>query len=100
MNQIGLKNREAFWQVIDRHTNVRGVLWGHIHQELQQQRNGVQLLASPSTCIQFARGSTDFAEPLAPGYRWFELDPSGNITTKVCRAEQFRFNLMKVASGY
>ena len=101
MNQIGLINREAFWQVIDRHTSVRGVLWGHIHQELQQQRNGVQLMASPSTCIQFTRGSTDFAvEPLAPGYRWFELDPSGNITTKVCRAEQFRFNLDEGSAGY
>jgi len=101
MNQIGLKNREAFWQVIDKHPQVKVVLWGHIHQDLQQQRNSVQLLASPSTCIQFARGSSDFAvEPLAPGYRWFELDPSGRFTTEVCRAEQFRFHLDEQSGGY
>src|SRR5690554_5951830 len=98
MNQIGLKNREAIWQVIDRHTNVRCVLWGHIHQELQQQRNGVQLMASPSTCIQFTRGSTDFAvEPLAPGYRWFELDPSGTSPQKSAAQSSSGSTWMKVA---
>lgn len=101
MEKIGLKNRDAFWQVIDRHPQVKVVLWGHIHQDLQQQRNGVQLLASPSTCIQFARGSSDFAvEPLAPGYRWFELEASGDYSTEVCRANEFEFDLDEKSTGY
>ncbi len=33
---------------------------GHVHQEIDRERNGVRLLASPSTCIQFAPGSEDF----------------------------------------
>ncbi len=101
MEKIGLKNREAFWQVIDKYPQVKIVLWGHIHQDLQQQRNGVQLLATPSTCIQFATGSSDFAvEPLAPGYRWFELDASGDFTTEVCRASRFEFDLDENSTGY
>ncbi len=101
MEKIGLKNRDAFWQVIDRHPQVKIVLWGHIHQDLQQQRNSVQLLATPSTCIQFATGSSKFAvEPLAPGYRWFELEASGQYSTEVCRAHEFEFDLDEKSSGY
>ena len=51
MEKIGLTNRDAFWQVLDRFPQVRIVLWGHIHQEHERERNGVQLLATPSTCI-------------------------------------------------
>ncbi|WP_029655267.1 3',5'-cyclic-AMP phosphodiesterase [Marinobacter daepoensis] len=101
MEKIGLKNRDALWQVIEKHPQVRIVLWGHIHQELDQQRAGVRLLATPSTCIQFATGSQDFAvEPLAPGYRWLELDPSGHFTTEVRRADRFEFELDETSSGY
>ncbi|HLV77160.1 MAG TPA: 3',5'-cyclic-AMP phosphodiesterase [Marinobacter sp.] len=101
MEEIGLRNREALWQVIDRHPQVRVVLWGHVHQEVERQRRGVQLLATPSTCIQFATGSADFAvEPLAPGYRWLELHPSGAFATQVCRAGSFRFELDENSSGY
>jgi len=61
----------------------------------------VQLLASPSTCIQFAAGSEEFAvEPLAPGYRWFELYPSGVFQTEVGRAKRFEFELDERDSGY
>lgn len=101
MEKIGLQNREAFWRVIDRHPQVQVVLWGHIHQELEQRRNGVSLLATPSTCIQFARGSDQFAvEPLAPGYRWLELDARGQFRTEVCRADSFEFNLDENSTGY
>lgn len=101
MKDIGLKNREDLWQVIDRFPQVKIVLWGHIHQTCEMQRNGVQLLATPSTCIQFTSGSRTFSvEDLAPGYRWFELQASGNFTTEVCRALDFQFELDQNSSGY
>lgn len=101
MDKIGLVNPEPFWQIIARHSQVRVVLWGHIHQNFHHQKNGASLLASPSTCIQFAAGSQDFAvEPIAPGYRWFELQVSGDFFTEVRRAEQFAFLLDEKSSGY
>ncbi|KAA1171638.1 3',5'-cyclic-AMP phosphodiesterase [Marinobacter salinexigens] len=101
MEKIGLQNREAFWHVIDQHPQVKIVLWGHIHQDLEQQRRGVSLLATPSTCIQFTAGSSDFSvEPLPPGYRWFELGPGGEIHTEVRRAHRFEFTLDQNSSGY
>lgn len=101
MRDIGLRNREDFWQVVDRFPQVKVVLWGHIHQTHEIQRNGVQLLATPSTCIQFTSDSRTFSvEDLAPGYRWFELQASGNFTTEVCRALDFQFELDQNSSGY
>ncbi|MBW7473036.1 3',5'-cyclic-AMP phosphodiesterase [Marinobacter sp. M216] len=101
MEQIGLRNREAFWEVVDRYPQVKMVLWGHIHQEHALDRNGVSLLATPSTCIQFTSGSSRFSvEPLSPGYRWFELMASGDFKTEVRRAEDFEFELDQNSSGY
>ncbi len=101
MANIGLRNPAPFWQVLDRHHQVRVVLWGHIHQELAQQRNGVALLATPSTCIQFARGSSRFAvEPLAPGYRWLRLQPDGTLQTGVSRLADFTFEPDYSANNY
>ncbi|MEX2476783.1 3',5'-cyclic-AMP phosphodiesterase [Marinobacter sp.] len=101
MEKIGLHNRQAFWDVIERFPQIKIVLWGHIHQQHELQRKGVHLLATPSTCIQFATGSTDFAvESLAPGYRWFELETSGAFHTEVRRAEAFEFDLDIDSTGY
>lgn len=101
MDNIGLRNRDAFWQVVDRFPQVRVVLWGHIHQEWDQMRNGVQLLATPSTCIQFKGGSDAFAvDELAPGYRWFELSPSGAVQTEVGRTFGFAFEPDINSTGY
>lgn len=101
MNSIGLTNRDDFWRVVDRFDNVRAVLWGHIHQDMDLYRGDVRLLATPSTCIQFEAGSTDFSvEPLAPGYRWLELRSDGVIDTGVVRATDFRYELDTDSDGY
>ncbi len=86
MDTMALDNPEAFFGVIDRHPQVRGVLWGHIHQEFVSRRRQVLLLGSPSTCIQFRPGSEAFAmDPLTPGFRWLELHADGQIETGVNR---------------
>lgn len=101
LDRIGLHNRDAFFNVLDKFQNVRGVLWGHIHQEWESTRNGVSMLATPSTCIQFLPKSAGFAvENIAPGYRWLSLHSNGHIETKVYRAEDFKFNLDLKSTGY
>ena len=101
LDRIGLHNRDDFFKVLDRFDNVRGVLWGHIHQEWQSERNGVSLFATPSTCIQFLPKSAGFAvENIAPGYRWLSLHADGRIESRVYRAEDFKFNLDLKSTGY
>lgn len=89
MDRIGLDNANAFWNVIDRHDSVRAVVWGHVHQDFHQQRNGVDLYASPSTCIQFKPGEPEFTVDKAPpGYRWFRLYRDGRLESGVERLAQ------------
>ncbi len=101
MEPIGLRNPHALFDVLDRFPQARAVLWGHIHQDFERERNGVRLIASPSTCIQFKPGSEDFAlDDLAPGYRWLRLLPDGKIETGVSRLEGFEFTPDMGAEGY
>ncbi len=101
MEPIGLRNPEAFFDVLDRFPQVRAVLWGHVHQEIDRERNGVRLIASPSTCIQFEPRSADFkVGEQAPGYRWLRLLPDGRIETGVARVTGFDFQVDYGSNGY
>lgn len=101
MEPIGLRNADALFAVLDKHPQVRAVLWGHVHQEFDQLRNGVRLLASPSTCIQFAPGSVDFKlDASAPGYRWLRLHDDGQLETGVSRVQGMTFEADYGGTGY
>jgi len=101
MEPIGLRNPEALFAVLDRFPQVKALLWGHVHQEIDRERNGVRLLASPSTCIQFAPGSEDFnVSEEAPGYRWLRLHADGRLETGVERVEGFAFQVDYGSNGY
>jgi Icc protein len=92
---------DAFFSVLDRYRGVRAVLWGHVHQEIDRLRNGVRLLASPSTCVQFAAGSENFkADDQPPGYRWLELHCDGRVETAVSRVRNVHFEVELDSGGY
>jgi Icc protein len=91
----------AFFDVLDRYPSVRAVLWGHVHQEIDRQRNGVRLVASPSTCVQFAANSVNFkADDQPPGYRWLDLHRDGRIETAVSRVRDTNFTVELDSKGY
>ncbi|CAK9891603.1 MULTISPECIES: 3',5'-cyclic-AMP phosphodiesterase [Pseudomonas] len=101
MAPIGLRNADALFAVLKGYPQVRALLWGHIHQEWDQVRDGVRLLASPSTCIQFEPGSDDFkVGEQAPGYRWLRLQADGSIDTGVSRVSDFEFSVDYEGDGY
>ena len=98
---IGLRNPVAFFVVLDRFPQAGGVLWGHVHQEIDRERNGVRLMASPSTCIQFEPNSEDFkVGEQPPGYRWLRLLPDGRLETGVERVTDFEFTVDYGSNGY
>lgn len=102
LDEQRLKNAEDFFTIVDRHDNVRGILWGHIHQHIDQLRGDVQLMATPSTCIQFAPYSENFQlDNQSPGYRSLELHPDGQINTAVFRVEDYPVKVdLQDSTGY
>jgi Icc protein len=84
LDQVGLENSTEFFDVIDRHKNVRAILWGHVHQSYDALRKNVRLLATPSTCAQFLPRADEFAvDARPPAYRTLELRPDGTLVTEV-----------------
>ncbi|MCP8465129.1 3',5'-cyclic-AMP phosphodiesterase [Pseudomonas sp. ZM23] len=101
MDRIGIYNPEKLFAVLDRYPNVRCLLWGHVHQEIDRMRGDVRLLASPSTCVQFTPGSEDFCvDSPAPGYRWLRLYPDGLLETGVSRVTGIDFEVDYSVKGY
>ena len=96
-----VSDADAFFAALGRYPGARGVLWGHVHQQIDRQHRGLQLMASPSTCVQFAPGSVNFkADDLPPGYRWLELQPDGRIDTGVSRVWDVEFTVELDSGGY
>ncbi len=90
LDSVGLDNAAEFFEIIDKHANVRAISWGHVHQSFDETRNGVRLLATPSTCTQFMPLVEDFAiDTQPPGYRMLELGPDGSLRTEVLWLDHF-----------
>jgi Icc protein len=101
MDGMALDNAADFFAVLDHHPQVRGVLWGHVHQAFEATRNGVRLLGSPSTCIQFTPGQAHFGvDRQPPGYRWLLLHPDGRIETGVERLVTLPEGIDLDSAGY
>jgi Icc protein len=84
LDSIGLEDAESFMQQVNACENVRGVVWGHIHQQFESRNAGIDLLAAPSTCHQFVPGQDKFAMDRGrSGYRTLALHPDGRIETRV-----------------
>ncbi len=105
LDRIGLQNQSEFWQVCDRHPQVRVVLSGHAHQEFdqiyQREHNQVRCLVTPSTCIQFQPQNPKFQIDAAePGFRLLRLYANGKVETEVSRLTSHKFQPDLAAVGY
>lgn len=83
LDAIGLTNGEALMARLGRHRNVRGLLWGHIHQAFDAVQGGMVMMGSPSTCFQFVPGDEFAVDTRPPGYRRLLLHADGTIGTEV-----------------
>ncbi len=84
MDAMALTNAKDFLNIVDEHDHVRGIIWGHIHQEFELIRNNVTYLGTPSTSLQFTPNSEAFAvEDKPPAYRRLLLQTDGELETDV-----------------
>ena len=88
----GLRDNDTLRAEIGRHDRVRAVVWGHVHQDFQRRMDGVEWIATPSTCIQFAVNSAEFAlDRQAPAYRVLDLHADGRVETRVRRLAETEY---------
>jgi Icc protein len=86
LDQHRLQRAHLFWDILRKHDNVRAVLSGHVHQSFDKTHQNIQVMATPSTCIQFKANSDEFAlDTLSPGWRYLQLHRDGSLTTQLCR---------------
>jgi Icc protein len=101
MDKIGVKNGEKLMEMARKYPKVKCILWGHVHQESDRMVDGIRMLSSPSTCVQFTPKSIDFSiDMLAPGYRRFQLNHDGSIETEISRVEGIEFEVDLSVKGY
>lgn len=94
IDQKGLEDAGQLRERLSQHGNLKGVLWGHVHQETHCSIDGVEWMSTPSCCIQFKPRSKNFAIcGDAPGYRYLRLNADGSIETEVRRIEHFDFDV-------
>jgi len=101
LDQVGLRNKQELCNILKAFPKVKGVLWGHIHQEYFEEKEGIQWIASPSSCVQFKPGSSEFsADTDSPGYRYLQLLSDGSIETLVHRMKNIKFTVDYSIKGY
>lgn len=89
LDQHSLRNAYMLADVLQPYPQVKTLLCGHVHQELDAVWLGRRVLATPSTCVQFKPHCTHFTiDTLGPGWRYLDLMPGGAVQTEVCRLEE------------
>jgi Icc protein len=101
MKDVGLVNDDQLFEVVDRFSNISGILYGHIHQDLDFMHGNVRCLCSPSTCIQFKADVSGFElDKVNPGYRSLQLLADGSIETEVRRVGGYTLEADYNSTGY
>ncbi len=101
LDEQRISNAEALLQRLSEHSANVVCVHGHIHQEVDVQQGNTRILATPSTCIQFAPDSADFLlDQRNPGYRRLTLHADGSIETEVRRVTHRDFIVDTNSGGY
>lgn len=84
LDELGLEDAAELLDMIDRHRQVRGLVWGHVHQAVDERRSHCRLIATPSTCRQFRPYSDTFAvDGKPPAWRWLLPGEDGVLRTEL-----------------
>jgi len=84
IDRYPLMNPQPLLQLIDGYSNVKAVVWGHIHQEFSTERNGTVMLGGPSSAINTLPGMQKFTpDRMGPACRWLKLNADHTLSTAI-----------------
>ncbi len=73
---LSLENPKVLWTMIADKPQIKGVIWGHAHEEKRVLKDNLELLACPSTAFSFNNTKKY-------GFRKIELNDDGTLKTEV-----------------
>ena len=82
LDELGLENKREFLEIINKYSQDTLLLFGHIHQEVDQQKDQIRFLSTPSSCHQFKANSEVMhcVNKPPPAYRYIQLNTTNNPT--------------------
>ena len=84
LDALNLRNHPELTGLLEKFPNVKVVVNGHVHQEIDAQKNGIRYLGTPATCFQFAIQSINGGiDDRPPAYRHIVLNDDGTVDTTV-----------------
>ena len=91
LDTVGLEDGDRFLDCIGTSGKVRLAIFGHVHQDYEADHRGIRIIATPSTCRQFAKGSDTFAvDGNPPAYRRITLKNDGSFDSDLVWVEAAR----------
>jgi Icc protein len=86
IDRYPLEEPERLWEALDGRSDIRAMVWGHIHQEFAAWHGATRLLGCPSTVINSQPECSEFMpDPRGPACRWIKLGPGGEVATGLLR---------------
>ncbi len=84
LDSVGMENGDEALDRMASSGRTRLAIFGHVHQDYEAEHAGMLVMATPSTCSQFAAGSDEFAiDDNPPAYRRLELRADGTHNNKL-----------------
>lgn len=101
LDQHKLQNSNLLSDIVYKHDNIKAIVCGHIHQEIDSSWCDVPFYATPSTSIQFLPHSEVFSlDTVSPGWREFTLNKNGSFSTHINRIKHIDYLVDVSAKGY
>lgn len=86
MDTMMIENSDELFLILKQYPHVKVITCGHIHQQLEINKDNKLILGTPSTCFQFKPLCLDYTiDEMEPAYRTMELYPDGRFRTKLYR---------------
>ncbi|SMM98173.1 3',5'-cyclic-nucleotide phosphodiesterase [uncultured Candidatus Thioglobus sp.] len=73
---LSLENPQDLFAILTKHSNIQAVLFGHAHQSAEFKKNGLRIIACPSTAVQFNDESRI-------GFNYYRLYDEGKFDCEV-----------------
>lgn len=101
LDTMMIDNADRLFEILDTHTQVRALIFGHVHQVFEGRYKDIQLFGCPATCFQFTQNQPSFGlDAIPPGCRLLELSADGRIESRVMRLPELPQGIDYSSQGY